>query len=274
MKHHPARTVSSLLLPLLPFISNRLKFHRFADTVGPVSPIEQIYRKLAKEVDRLQFDDPVAYVYNPLVYAKAPCFEYLSRYAHAPVKYLMMGMNPGPFGMAQTGVPFGEINAVRDWLGIIGPVRKPEFEHPKRPVDGFSCKRSEVSGARLWGWAKSRFHCASRFFEDYYVHNYCPLLFLDAEGRNLTPDKLKKDQTRSLFEACDQALVGTARVLEAECIIAVGNFAEKQAIRSFATEEMRILKIPHPSPASPSANRGWAESVDRALGDCGIRFPS
>ena len=39
--------------------------------------------------------------------------------------------NPGPYGMAQTGVPFGEIPAVRDWMGISGLVGKPDPEHPK-----------------------------------------------------------------------------------------------------------------------------------------------
>jgi len=42
-------------------------------------------------------------------------------------------MNPGPWGMAQTGVPFGEINAVKDWLGINAEVDKPQKQHPKRP---------------------------------------------------------------------------------------------------------------------------------------------
>ena len=31
-------------------------------------------------------------------------------------------MNPGPFGMVQTGVPFGEVEAVRSWLQRAGEV--------------------------------------------------------------------------------------------------------------------------------------------------------
>ena len=33
-------------------------------------------------------------------------------------RVVFLGMNPGPFGMAQVGVPFGEVAAVRDWLRI------------------------------------------------------------------------------------------------------------------------------------------------------------
>src|SRR5688572_32536315 len=95
-------------------------------------------------------------------------------------------MNPGPFGMAQTGVPFGDVAMVRDWLGIVAAVAKPRDEHPKRPVLGFECQRSEVSGARLWGWARARFGTPQRFFERFFVANYCPLAFMESSGANRT----------------------------------------------------------------------------------------
>ena len=66
----------------------------------------------------------------------------------AKKKVVFLGMNPGPFGMAQTGVPFGEIPAVRDWMGLRGKVGKPDLEHAKRPVEGLDCQKSEVSGRR------------------------------------------------------------------------------------------------------------------------------
>src|SRR5690606_1352475 len=105
----------------------------------------------------LRFRDPVEYVYNPLEYARRPHEAYLKRYGTGPKEVLLLGMNPGPFGMAQTGVPFGEVAHVREWLGIEDGVDRPAVEHPKRPVLGFDCKRAEVSGARLWGWARDRF---------------------------------------------------------------------------------------------------------------------
>ena len=107
------------------------------------------------------------------------------------VRVVALGMNPGPFGMAQTGVPFGEVAVARDWLGVAAPVTKPAREHPKRPVEGFACARSEVSGARLWGAVRAHWKTPARFFAEAFVLNYCPLVFMTTSGRNLTPDKCR-----------------------------------------------------------------------------------
>ena len=75
-------------------------------------------RRLRADTGRLRFAAPVTHVYNPLVYAWAPHEAYLRRFGGARKRVVFLGMNPGPFGMAQTGVPFGEIAAVRGWLRI------------------------------------------------------------------------------------------------------------------------------------------------------------
>ena len=106
----------------------------------------EVSRALSERVARLRFADPVCCVYNPLEYARAPHELYLDRYGGGRKEVLLLGMNPGPFGMVQTGVPFGDVAMVRDWLGIDGPVAKPRDEHPKRPVLGFECRRTAVSG--------------------------------------------------------------------------------------------------------------------------------
>ena len=117
-------------------------------------------------VDPLTFSAPVTHVYNPLVYAWEPHERYLSEFGYSTKKVVFLGMNPGPFGMAQTGVPFGEIPAVQDWMKIEAPVGKPTTENVKRPIDGFGCKRSEVSGRRLWGLMADRFGSAENFFKN------------------------------------------------------------------------------------------------------------
>ena len=162
-----------------------------------------ISRALSERVAKLQFAEPVACVYNPLEYARAPHEEYLSRYGGGPKEVLLLGMNPGPFGMAQTGVPFGDVTMVRDWLGIAAPVAKPARQHPKRPVLGFDCGRAEVSGTRLWGWARDRFETPERFFARFFVANYCPLVFMETSAANRTPDKLPATEAAALFAACD-----------------------------------------------------------------------
>src|SRR5687767_10840650 len=107
-----------------------------------------ITEELRDAVDRLKFAAPVTHVYNPLAYAWEVHQAYLTRYGVGDRPVVLLGMNPGPFGMAQTGVPFGEVNIVRDWLRLSGAVGKPKLENPKRPVTGLACTKSEVSGAR------------------------------------------------------------------------------------------------------------------------------
>jgi single-strand selective monofunctional uracil DNA glycosylase len=232
-----------------------------------------ISRSLSRKVNALTFSPPVTHVYNPLDYARAPHEAYLERWGQGPKPVLLLGMNPGPFGMAQTGVPFGDVRLVRDFLGVEAQVRRPSSEHPKRPVLGFDCPRSEVSGSRLWGFARDRFGSPERFFETFFVVNYCPLCFMDEGGRNVTPDKLPSSEREPLLQACDDALRKIVGELEPEWVIGVGAFAEKQAERALAGLPIRIGTVLHPSPASPLANRGWAAEAEkqlRALGiDCG-----
>jgi single-strand selective monofunctional uracil DNA glycosylase len=229
-----------------------------------------ISRALSQRVAGLRFAAPVCCVYNPLEYARAPHEAYLSRYGGGQKEVLLLGMNPGPFGMAQTGVPFGDVAMVRDWLGIFAPVEKPPHEHPKRPVLGFECRRSEVSGARLWGWARERFGTPVRFFDRFFVANYCPLAFMEPSARNLTPDKLPAAEQQALFGACDEALRDVVRLLQPRLVVGVGAFAERRARAALASESVRIGTILHPSPASPLANRGWAAAIERQLRSLGV----
>lgn len=216
------------------------------------------------------FPDPVTHVYNPLVHARRAHAVYMRRFGQGPKEVLLLGMNPGPFGMVQTGVPFGEIASVRDWLGIEERIDRPADEHPKRPVLGFECTRSEVSGRRLWGYFRERCGTPEAMFERFFVHNYCPLAFMEESGRNLTPDKLPASVRDPLFRACDDYLRRVVDALEPKILVGVGAFAEKQARRTLADYDIGFARIPHPSPASPLANRGWDQAADRAFADAGI----
>jgi single-strand selective monofunctional uracil DNA glycosylase len=232
----------------------------------------RITETLVEDLESLDFSPPVAYVYNPLVYAAEPHELYLKRFSEKAGQVVFVGMNPGPWGMAQTGVPFGEIDIVKNWLGIDGEVKKPPREHPKKRVDGFRCRRSEVSGRRLWGLFRELFGTPEKFFERFFVINYCPLLFLDADGRNLTPEKLETAEREPLLEACDRALFRTIEYMRPDHVIGVGNFAEERAKNILRGMEVRVGKILHPSPASPAANNGWRETVLRQLRDQGIEL--
>lgn len=230
---------------------------------------------LIRDVRGLRFGPPVTHVYNPLTYAHRPLNRYFERFGAPGRRILLVGMNPGPWGMVQTGIPFGEVNAVRDWLGVEAPVGKPPHQHPKRPVQGFACPRSEVSGARLWGWARDRFGTPGRFFSRFFVLNYCPLCFLEASGRNRTPDKLCADERKRLFAACDRALQRSVDYFKPRFVIGIGAFAEKRLRAALQTTSGVVIgRILHPSPASPLANMNWAARVDSQLNSYGIRLPA
>ena len=254
----------------------------------------------------MHFGAPVAFTYNPLDYAWQAHRAYLRMAQPAP-RVLFVGMNPGPFGMAQTGVPFGEVAAVKDFLGIdvrVAKITAPVHMHAKRPVLGFDCQRSEVSGARVWSWARERFGTRAKFFQNAFMWNWCPLAFMSASGANLTPDKLPRGgrnakMARELSAACDEALAAAIAALRPAHVVGFGAFAAKRAqlvidgMRAAVEEDAlkaqakskskskskpklktnannlsalpNVLQVLHPSPASPAANRGWAPQIDRSL---------
>jgi single-strand selective monofunctional uracil DNA glycosylase len=237
-----------------------------------VIALQRAARELSNALATLRCEPPVAYVYRPLDYAWAMHAEYIARFADGSRPVLFLGMNPGPFGMAQTGIPFGEVRLVRDWLALNATIAAPQRFHPKRPVLGLSCPRSEVSGARLWGAIAARHREPATFFARHFVVNYCPLLFLDEAGRNITPDKLPRGERTVIEAACDVHLATALKVLRTEVVVGVGGFAERRA-RAVVDKlglNLQMVSIPHPSPASPKANLGWLGLARRALADAGL----
>lgn len=226
-------------------------------------------RTCAKTLDALEFAPPVTHVYNPLAYAWDLHAAYLRLAGAGRKRVVFLGMNPGPFGMAQTGVPFGEVPAVRDWMRLEGRVGKPPREHPKRPVTGLACPRSEVSGKRLWGLFARRFTTAPAFFAEHFVANWCPLAFMEESGRNRTPDQLPESETAVLTDICDEHLRAVVGALAPAWVVGVGRFAHAAAGRALG-DRVRLATIPHPSPANPAANKDWAGAATRALVEQGV----
>ena len=235
------------------------------------SRLRRATRRLSREVDQLSFDAPVTHVYNPLDYAWAVHRSFIQRYGTTRKRVIYLGMNPGPFGMAQTGIPFGAVTPVRDFLGIEERVGRPAVEHPKRPIQGFACERREVSGARVWGTIRERHGSAARFFRDAYLLAYCPLVFMEESGRNRTPDKLSRSERDALYAVCDRHLRSIVGILEPDWVVGMGVFAERRARQALTGPSLpRLAGILHPSPASPAANQGWARKVLAQLQEQGV----
>jgi single-strand selective monofunctional uracil DNA glycosylase len=241
--------------------------------VAHPSTLVGLAKRLREDLRPLRFGPPISHVYNPLTYAWTPHVEYLRRYGAGKHPVLIVGMNAGYFGMAQTGIPFGDMPMVRDWLGIHAPVSRPRRSHPRRPIEGFDCNRREVSGQRLWGWARDRYKTPECFFARFFVLNYCPLCFLEASGANRTPDKLPPDERTPLFAVCDNALRGAAIALNARYAIGLGRFAERRVERVLG-DSLVCGGAPHPSPANARPGRDFAREMDVALAVLGIRLPT
>lgn len=217
-----------------------------------------------------EFASPVTHVYNPLEYAWKAHEWYVNRYGNTRKDVLLVGMNPGPWGMAQTGVPFGEVTAVREFLGMREDIEisKPEKENAARPVTGMECARSEVSGRRLWlEWAREEYVSADKFFERFFVHNYCPLMFMESSGRNRTPVQLKASERRGVNEVCDKGLREVVKALEVGVVCGIGGFAEERCKKALEGMDVVVVRVLHPSPASPAANRGWVSVARKQIGD-------
>lgn len=228
----------------------------------------EIFQALRRRSRKLSFGAPVAHVYRPLDYAWPMVEAYVERFGRGPKRVLLLGMNPGPFGMAQTGIPFGDVVSVRDWMKLDARVESPRMTHPKRPVLGLACQRIEVSGRRLWGAIAARHPNPDTFFERAWVMNYCPLLFLAESGANLTPDKLPRADREACESVCDRALRDVVAALDPERLVGVGVYAKAKLER--VAPERPVVLLPHPSPASPRANAGWEGLAREALESGGI----
>ena len=196
----------------------------------------------------------VAHVTNPLDSAWEFHEQFIDKWSGFGATTLLLGMNPGPYGMAQTGVPFGATAMARDVLQIEErDVQTPLGAHPKRPIEGLSMERQEVSGTRFWSMLSDHYGSTEAIFSNIFVVNHCPLLILGETGRNVTPVDLPKSTIEPVLKACDRHLKSVVEIMGIKTVIGVGNYAKKRA-QSVLTD-VHIDAMWHPSPASPLANR-------------------
>ena len=222
----------------------------------------ELSEKLLKDCKQIDW------IYNPLDYAWNPHKEWIQRFAGNGAKTLLVGMNPR-HGMGNTGVPFGCPEQVREFLSITGlKVNQPPRIHPKRTVYGLECPKPEVSGRRIWSSLAEHFGTPEEVSREIYIVNHCPLWMFNEAGQNITPDKLTGKAAGELKTICDQHLRTVVSVMGINRVIGVGRYAQKQAAALF--DEIEVDWVPHPSPASPFANRNggadWRAEFKEKLG--------
>ena len=224
-----------------------------------------------KFADSLVKEGSVDAVYNPLAYAWEPHRAYLELASGGGAKTLLLGMNPGPHGMGQMGIPFAATSVVRDLLKITNlEVGQPRTLHPKRPVSGLDWPKEEVSGTRLWGLLENEYGSAESIFKSVFLLNHCPLMLFSGErATNITPDKITGPTTKALLERCDEHLREVVDIMQIERVIGVGRYSEKRALNALSGIDISVTTCWHPSPASPLANRNkgedWKKNVRNVL---------
>ena len=244
---------------------------------GLIEAAKQLSKYCDSSLKKIESMTPVCHATNPLDYAWAHHEQYIRKWGGFGADTLLLGMNPGPWGMAQSGVPFGSTQMAREKLEIVAhELDTPPNAHPKRPIVGLSLARQEVSGQRLWSLLFNHYGTGEKVFSNVFVLNHCPLLLLGETGKNLTPDNLPASVMKPILEACDEHLLKVVDVMRIRRIIGVGKYAEKRARLAFKAqengnamtrsgEEITITSCWHPSPASPLANRNegadWRQNV-------------
>lgn len=253
-----------------------------AQTLQP-SILAGATRQLADALDQIQPPEGIR-VYNPLVYGRVAHERYLSLAASGPRPVLFVGMNPGPHGMVQTAVPFGDVVNARAIQALAGSVegaplidreRLPALAH-LRPIEGYSFARKEVSGTRFWSEFAPVFAAAGptrdrllSTLRSAFVLNICPLAFFGAvdplkgprsPAANITPDKLPKPYREQVLAPCREYFGVVLRSLRPWGLVCFGGWAEKLAatwVRDIDGQPPRVEKVHHPSPRVLNTAAGW-----------------
>lgn len=150
-------------------------------------------------------------------------------------------------------------------MQLRGNVKQPQQIHSKRPINGLNHTTEEQSGKRLWGLLQ---HLAEGdldvFFEQCFVHNFCPLMFFDRNGKNITPNELRGTYQQEVRDVCMKALEELLELQQCEVIVAVGEYVYRCLQRSEFCSTKTIFKLPHPSPRT-KGNENWISKTDELI---------
>jgi len=213
---------------------------------------------------------------DPTSYAFGNYTRFMQLAASGPRLALFVGMNPGPHGMAQTGIPFGDVDTARVLLGgadTIDPL--PGLRAASGAAwdcKGLAYHRGEQSGMRLWSALSQLCGSPQAALERCCIVNYCPLYMVGPELENITPSDLPRrhDITRALEAACDEHLRQLVLGLEVKTVLSFGSYAHASARRALSGFPVDFYTTPHPSPRRGSAAEWIASALPLLAGVLGV----
>jgi single-strand selective monofunctional uracil DNA glycosylase len=184
---------------------------------------------------------------------------------------LVFGLNPGPYGMAQTGIPFTDLKRLAQGLPRLAAELARSGERLSLPglapssLQPFLTRTFESSSVRVHRFLRLAHGSAERAFREVVFVNPCPLLFIDrALGENRTP----ADLPRALRAGVDEARVEVVSVavarLRARGAIVLGRDAAAALSVPLRARlgERAVVEWEHPARAVPDI---WARGLLAAL---------
>jgi len=206
-------------------------------------------------------------VWNPALYALDIYQEYLTKFPPEPGAILALGLNPGPYGMAQTGIPFTDCRTASGALGM-------EMTIPGKAPDDLISRLKKANGKWRGTYERSslgmyRFLILAwgdikTAYRNWFVGNPCPLLFLDPERWNVTPADPRLRRMKEVGELRQRAVIGFSEILNPRGIVCFGKDVAKAvgevAIRQVGPD--RVVFYEHPARAVPEK---WAAGLLQEL---------
>jgi single-strand selective monofunctional uracil DNA glycosylase len=215
-------------------------------------------------------------IWNPGLYAASWHALFRKEYPASAGCILVFGLNPGPYGMAQTGIPFTDLKRLREHLprlakglerrgcSLAGVGLAPRSLRP------YLSRTFESSAVRVYRFLSRGWGSAEDGWRSVVVANPCSLLFMDAAGENRTPADLvgavsrrtgSLVAARRLRERCNAlrrlAAREAVRVLSPRGVVLLGKDAQRAMQTGIAPllGPDSILGWEHPARAVPDR---WA----------------
>ncbi|XP_073819638.1 uncharacterized protein isoform X2 [Musca autumnalis] len=201
-------------------------------------------------------------IYNPLDYDAAKIHkDYLKRYLKGPKRVLFVTMNPASHGELQTGIPFGHMPTIREYMKLKSTIIDSPVPHPSEDEE----QERENNSIYFWQMIREIFYSQnfflSKFFQQRFVHSFCPLAFIDGEKQFVTLENLPdKTYRKEVTKACVHILEKQLKLLQPDMVIVMGGYVHGNMQRSKYCKTKLLPQIPNPWSMSQSMDT-WKKNL-------------